>query len=96
MALSLKRLHSNPWEMLVKKYNPGDIVPATITTIVRYGAFARLDEGVEGLVHISSITLPPGVRELDKMIEPGQSVQVRILHIDTERRRLGLGLVTIE
>ena len=71
-------------------------MPATITTIVRYGAFARLDEGVEGLVHISSITLPPGVRELNTIIEPGQSVQVRILHIDTERRRLGLGLVTIE
>ena len=96
VALSLKRLHSNPWEMLVKKYNPGDIVPATVTTIVRYGAFARLDEGVEGLIHISSIALPSGVRELDKMIEPGQSIQVRILHIDTERRRLGLGLVTVE
>jgi len=96
VALSLKRLHSNPWEILVKRYNPGDIVPATVTTIVRYGAFAKLDEGVEGLIHISSISLPSGVRELDKLIEPGQSVQVRILHIDTERRRLGLGLVTVE
>lgn len=96
VALSLKRLHSNPWEILVKRYNPGDVVQATVTTIVRYGAFARLDEGVEGLIHISSITLPPGVRELEKIIEPGQSVQVRILHIDSERRRLGLGLVTLE
>ena len=96
VALSLKRLHSNPWEILVKKYNPGDIVPATVTTIVRYGAFARLDEGVEGLIHISSIALPQGVRELEKLIEPGQPIQVRILHIDTERRRLGLGLVTVE
>ncbi len=96
VALSLKRLHSNPWEILVKRYNPGDIVPATVTTIVRYGAFAKLDEGVEGLIHISSISLPSGVRELEKLIEPGQSVQVRILHIDTERRRLGLGLVTVE
>ncbi len=96
VALSLKRLHSNPWEILVKRYNPGDIVPATVTTIVRYGAFARLDEGVEGLIHISSISLPAGVRDLEKLIEPGQSVQVRILHIDTERRRLGLGLVTVE
>ncbi len=96
VALSLKRLHSNPWEILVKRYNPGDVVQATVTTIVRYGAFAKLDEGVEGLIHISSITLPPGVRELEKIIEPGQSVQVRILHIDSERRRLGLGLVTLE
>ena len=96
VALSLKRLQSNPWEMLVKRYKPGDIVPATVTTIMRFGAFARLDEGVEGLIHISSITLPHGARDLDKLIKSGQSVQVRILHIDAERRRLGLGLVTFE
>ena len=96
VALSLKRLQSNPWEMLVKRYKPGDVVPATVTTIMRYGAFARLDEGVEGLIHISSVTLPHGARELDKLIKSGQIVQVRILHIDAERRRLGLGLVTLE
>jgi small subunit ribosomal protein S1 len=96
VALSLKRLQSNPWETLVNRYNPGDIVPATVTTIMRYGAFARLDEGVEGLIHISSINLPYGVRDLEKVIQSGQSVQVRILHIDAERRRLGLGLVVLE
>lgn len=96
VALSLKRLQSNPWEILVKRYKPGDVVPATVTTIMRYGAFARLDEGVEGLIHISSVTLPHGARDLDKIIKSGQSVQVRILHIDAERRRLGLGLVTLE
>jgi small subunit ribosomal protein S1 len=96
VALSLKRLQSNPWEILIKRYKSGDVVPATVTTIMRYGAFARLDEGVEGLIHISSITLPHGTRELDKLLQQGQSVQVRILHIDAERRRLGLGLVTFE
>ncbi len=96
VALSLKRLQSNPWEILVKRYKPGDVVQATVTTIMRYGAFARLEEGVEGLIHISSVSLPHGIRELDKALAAGQSVQVRILHIDAERRRLGLGLVTLE
>ncbi len=96
VALSLKRLQSNPWETLVKRYKPGDVVPATVTSLMRFGAFARLDEGVEGLIHISSITLPAGIRDLDDVVAVGQTVKVRILHIDSDRRRLGLGLVTLE
>ena len=80
----------------MKRYKPGDIVAGTITSVMRFGAFARLEEGVEGLIHISSINLPAGVKDIDKVLEAGQSVQVRILHIEIERRRLGLGLVTIE
>ncbi len=96
VALSLKRLQANPWEVMVKRYKPGDVVAAIVTTIMRFGVFARLDEGVEGLIHISSVTLPHGVRELDKVLSPGQEITVRILHIDAERRRLGLGLVAFE
>jgi small subunit ribosomal protein S1 len=96
VALSLKRLNSNPWETLIKRYKPGDVVPASITSIMRFGAFARLEEGVEGLIHISSINLPPGVKDLENILRNGQNVQVRILHIEVERRRLGLGLVTFE
>jgi small subunit ribosomal protein S1 len=96
VALSLKRLQANPWETLVKRYKPGDVVPATVTTIMRFGVFARLDEGVEGLIHISSVNLPHGVRDLDKVLSSGQEIKVRILHIDAERRRLGLGLVAFE
>ena len=96
VALSVKRLETNPWETLVIRYKPGDIVSGVITTVMRYGAFARLDEGVEGLIHISSIDLPPGVHDLEKVLTSGQAVEVRILHIDAERRRLGLALITIE
>jgi small subunit ribosomal protein S1 len=92
VALSLKRLFANPWEMLVDCYKPGDIVSAVVTSIMRYGAFARLDEGVEGLIHISSINLPDQM-DLEHFLTPGQPIQVKILHIDAERRRLGLGLV---
>jgi len=96
VALSLKRLQPNPWEILINRYKSGDIVPATITCIMRFGAFAHLEEGVEGLIHISSVALPPGIKDLDKVLKSGQRVKVRILHIDTDRRRLGLGLVTVE
>ncbi len=92
IALSLKRLQENPWEVLAEKLSPGDIVPATITNIVKYGAFARLEEGVEGLIHISSITFPSGCMRLDDFLYEGQHVSVSILHIDAKKRRLGLKL----
>lgn len=96
VALSLKRLYPNPWEHLTECYKPGDIIPAVITTIMRFGAFARLNEGVEGLIHISSISLPEGERDLDGYLHSGQLIRVRILHIDPDRRRLGLGLVSLD
>jgi small subunit ribosomal protein S1 len=63
---------------------------------MRFGAFARLEEGVEGLIHISTINLPFDQKDLEIVLHPGQEVQVKILHIEAERRRLGLGLVTLE
>lgn len=96
VALSLKRLQRNPWDVLAQNYQVGEVVPANITKIMRFGAFAKLDEGVEGLIHISTIHIPPGYKELDSFLSIGQPVKVRILHIDVERRRLGLGLVNAE
>jgi small subunit ribosomal protein S1 len=93
IALSLKRLFRNPWESLAEMYTIGDIVSGTITAITRFGVFARLDEGVEGLIHISSISHSSGQKDLDILFKTGQVVTVRILHIDIERRRLGLGLM---
>lgn len=96
VALSLKRLCPNPWEVLVQTYQPGDVVQARVTSILRYGVFARLKEGVEGLIHISTIQLPEEEREVTNYLKVEQTVQVKILHIDADRRRLGLGLVKIE
>lgn len=96
IALSLKRMTPNPWETLSVRYKPGDIVSAKVTSTTRYGAFVRLEEGVEGLIHLSSIKLPADYSHLTDFIDIGQEVIVRILHIDTERRRLGLGLVQNE
>jgi small subunit ribosomal protein S1 len=92
VALSIKRLEQNPWEQLVKEFNTGDVLPATITSIMRFGAFARLDYGVEGLIHNSNLPALD-TKEYHNPLLPGQHVQVEILHIDPDRRRLGLGLV---
>jgi small subunit ribosomal protein S1 len=96
IALSLKRLHPNPWENLASCYQVGDLVTGWITSLTRYGAFARLENGVEGLIHISSIKLPAGCKSIENYLGINQQVSLRILHIDIERRRLGLGLVQLE
>jgi len=96
IALSLKRLSPNPWEKLAQQFKAGDVVPATVTSMTRFGAFARLEEGIEGLIHISSIKLPQGLTDIHEVLHTGQEIRVCILHLDAERRRLGLGLVQTE
>jgi small subunit ribosomal protein S1 len=90
IALSLKRLQPNPWEFVGTHYSTNDIVPATVTSVVSFGVFAKLEEGLEGLVHVSEIDLAGAtVRE---SYREGQKINVRILHIEPQHQRLGLSL----
>jgi small subunit ribosomal protein S1 len=91
VALSLKRLFDNPWETAEEDFLPEQVVPAVVTSIVNYGAFARLDKGLEGLIHASEMPLKPGMNIKDLLSE-GQEVQVRILHVDAQHQRMGLSL----
>ncbi len=91
VALSLKRLEPNPWEDAETRFAVGQVVPAEITAIMSYGAFARLENGIEGLVHASEMPLDPGVTSRD-ILNIGQKVQVRILHVDASSQRLGLSM----
>jgi small subunit ribosomal protein S1 len=93
VALSLKRLHPNPWETAEEKYIPGQVVEAIITSILPFGAFARLEEGLDGLIHVSEMGEPhENINPSDFFFE-GQSVKVRILQVNSDRQRLGLSLV---
>lgn len=91
VALSLKRLSPNPWETAEADFALDQIIPAVITSIVSYGAFARLGAGVEGLIHASEMPLEAGQSARDFLHE-GQQVQVRILHVDAAHQRMGLSL----
>ncbi|MGE5249896.1 MAG: 30S ribosomal protein S1 [Bacteroidota bacterium] len=91
VALSLKRMLPNPWEQASVAFPVGAVMPAVITSVVSYGAFARLDAGVEGLIHASEIPLEPG-QPVKEALTEGQSVQVRVLHVDAAHQRMGLSL----
>jgi len=92
VALSLKQLEKNPWDDINGHISMGDIVEAVITSIVKYGVFARLGLGVEGLIHISNIDFPPDCTRLDHFLSEGQLVKVSVISIDAQKRRLGLRL----
>lgn len=92
VALSLKRLMPNPWINATMGFPIGSVHHATITSVLSYGVFARLDQfGVEGLVHASEIPHEEG-KPLKDFLSDGQSIQVRVLHLDPAHHRLGFSM----
>jgi small subunit ribosomal protein S1 len=91
VALSLKRITPNPWERASLDFPEDSIHNAVITSVMSYGAFARIEAGVEGLIHASEIALEPNRTPRDILFE-GQELQVRILHVDASHQRMGLSL----
>jgi small subunit ribosomal protein S1 len=91
IALSLKQVEENPWTRIESKYHVGDTVPAKITKLAQFGAFAELEPGVEGLVHISELS-DERITHPKQVVREGEDVQLRIIKIDPQRHRLGLSL----
>jgi small subunit ribosomal protein S1 len=89
IALSIKRAEVDPWTTVEQRYTPGQVVTGTVTKIAPFGAFARIEDGIEGLIHLSE--LQPGT-DPKSILHEGAQLQLRILRIDAERRRLGLSL----
>jgi small subunit ribosomal protein S1 len=91
VALSLKRMRPNPWEHALADFPVNTILPATVTTVLSYGAFAQIDAGVEGLIHASEMPLLANQSPRD-FIKEGQQIQVRVLHLDPNHQRMGLSM----
>jgi small subunit ribosomal protein S1 len=89
IALSIKRAEVDPWTTVEQRYTPGQVVTGLVTKIAPFGAFARIEDGIEGLIHLSELT--PG-QDPKSILHEGAQLQLRILRIDAERRRLGLSL----
>jgi small subunit ribosomal protein S1 len=91
VALSLKRLKPDPWTLVDQRYVVGQIIEAEITNVVSFGAFARVDEGLEGLIHISELAVGNFLHPRN-VVKEGEWVRVCILNIDSANHRLGLSL----
>jgi small subunit ribosomal protein S1 len=95
ISLGLKQTQEDPWQRVVDTYNVGDELEGTVTKVVTFGAFVEILDGVEGLVHISELA-PHHVENPREIVAPGDDVKVKILEIDSERRRLSLSVKRVE
>jgi small subunit ribosomal protein S1 len=95
ISLGLKQTQADPWQRVVDTYNVGDELEGKVTKVVTFGAFVEILDGVEGLVHISELAAHH-VENPREVVEPGMDVRVKILEIDSERRRLSLSVKRVE
>lgn len=91
ISLSLKALGEDPWQGVAERYQPEATVSGAVTRIMDYGAFVHLEEGVEGLVHISQLS-DGRVRSVGDIVKVGEVIQVRVLAVDPQQRRISLSL----
>jgi small subunit ribosomal protein S1 len=95
ISLGLKQTQEDPWQRVVDTYSVGDELEGKVTKVVAFGAFVEILEGVEGLVHISELA-QQHVENPREIVQPGDDVKVKILEIDSERRRLSLSIKRVE
>jgi small subunit ribosomal protein S1 len=93
IALGLKQLQADPWSGdIPARYHIGDSVPGTVTKITNFGVFVELEQGLEGLLHISELA-DHKVENPEDVVKVGQKVEVRVIKIDTDERKIGLTLI---
>jgi small subunit ribosomal protein S1 len=95
ISLGLKQTQEDPWQRVISAHRPGDVLGGTVTKVVAFGAFVEILPGVEGLVHISELA-DHHVESPSEVVEPGSTLDVKILEIDEERRRLSLSIKQVE
>jgi small subunit ribosomal protein S1 len=95
ISLGLKQTQSDPWQQVIDNYHEGDVVEGRVTKVVTFGAFVEILPGVEGLVHISELA-QHHVENPREVVSQGQPVNVKIIEVDGERRRLSLSLKRVE
>jgi len=95
ISLGLKQTQEDPWQRVISTHRSGDVLEGTVTKVVAFGAFVEILPGVEGLVHISELA-DHHVESPSEVVEPGTKLNVKILEIDEERRRLSLSIKRVE
>jgi small subunit ribosomal protein S1 len=92
ISLGMKQLENDPWEGVEAKYPPKTVLKGTVTNITDYGAFIELEDGIEGLVHVSEMSWTKKNVHPGKIISTSEEVEVMVLEVDTEKRRISLGI----
>src|SRR5262245_28404355 len=88
----MKQCQANPWGEVAKKYPPGTVISGTVRNLTNYGAFIEIEEGIDGLLHVSDMSWVRKVSNPSEVVQKGQKITCQVLSVDQERKRVALGL----
>jgi len=92
ISLGMKQCQTNPWDKVAEKYPPNTIVTGTVRNLTNYGAFIEIEEGIDGLLHVSDISWVRKVSHPNEVLQKGQQVKCVVLNVDQDRKRVALGM----
>jgi small subunit ribosomal protein S1 len=96
LSLGIKQTQSNPWDIVLEKYPENSVVTGRVRNLTNYGAFIELEEGIDGLLHVSDMSWTRKVSHPSEMLEKGQEIKCRVLSVDQNRRRIALGFKQLD
>jgi small subunit ribosomal protein S1 len=92
ISLGMKQVEENPWERVAEKYPPGSVVEGKVRNIANYGAFVEIEEGIDGLLHVSDLSWTKKIGHPSEVLKKGESIKAVVLSVDQEKQRIALGL----
>jgi len=92
ISLGMKQTQVNPWDQVANKYPPDTTVEGTVRNLTNYGAFIEIEEGIDGLLHISDMSWTRKIGHPNELLEKGQRITCQVLNVDQDRKRIALGL----
>jgi len=96
ISLGMKQTEKNPWEEVASRYPVGTIVKGRVRNLTNYGAFIEIEEGIDGLLHVSDMSWTRKISHPSEVVEKGQEVECQVLSVDQDRRRIALGLKQLD
>jgi small subunit ribosomal protein S1 len=96
ISLGMKQTQENPWDKVADRYPPGTLVEGNVRNLTNYGAFIEIEEGIDGLLHVSDMSWTRKISHPSEVVEKGQRVKCKVLSVDQQRRRIALGLKQLE
>jgi small subunit ribosomal protein S1 len=96
ISLGMKQTEVNPWTLVKEKYPPGSMVTGVVQNLANYGAFIEIEEGIDGLLHVSDMSWTQKVNHPSEVLEKGQKVECQVLSVDQDKKRVSLGLKQLE
>ncbi len=92
ISLGMKQVEENPWDRVAEKYPPGSLITGKVRNIANYGAFVEIEEGIDGLLHVSDLSWTKKVGHPSELLKKGEEIQSVVLSVDQEKQRIALGL----